>query len=127
MREILRPRKRPGAGPDGEDELRAQPVVDEIHPARGPPLSRRNPRGTGGSRAAAGGRKGAHVLPSTNIVALGSMKTRIGWRRAAPGASSSRRAFLSNPFSCAEPVRTVFLAHKKEIFKTINFIFEQAD
>jgi hypothetical protein len=33
---MLRPRKRPaGAGPDGKDELRAQPVVDEIHPARG--------------------------------------------------------------------------------------------
>ena len=77
MPEMRRPRKWPGAGPDGDDELRAQPVVDEIHPARGPPLSRRNPRGTGGSRAAAGGRKGAHVLPSTNIVALGSMKTLV--------------------------------------------------
>ena len=84
---MLRPRKRPGAGPDGEDELRAQPVVDEIHPARGargPPLSRRNPRGTGGSRAAAGGRKGAHVLPSTNIIAFGSMKT-LGSTAPCPG------------------------------------------
>jgi hypothetical protein len=74
---MLRPRKRPGAGPDGEDELRAQPVVDKIHPATRPfPQPQKSPgHGRLTDGAAAGGRKGAHVLPSTNIIAFGSMKT----------------------------------------------------
>jgi hypothetical protein len=114
-------------GSDGEDELRAQPVVYEIHHARGPSLSRGNPWGTGGSRAAAVGRKGAHVLPSMNIIAFGSMKT-LGWRRdaRAPSLLPMSVYVCPNKGRGAEPVCTVFLATKKEMLKTINSIFEQA-